>query len=64
MSSTPVPRTGDYCPGCCGHEHGPYDAHGRCVQCFGHEHTSARPSAGLLASLGLVRPRVQSGSKR
>jgi hypothetical protein len=59
MSSTPVPRTGDYCPGCCGHEHGPYDKQGRCVQCFNHEHYSGRPPQGILAALGFVRKRAQ-----
>jgi hypothetical protein len=63
MTTTPIPRTGDYCPRCCGHEHGPYDAQNRCVQCFNHEHTSARPRQGILVALGLVSPRIQSGKR-
>lgn len=54
MSRTQPPATGDYCPQCCDHEHGPYDRQGRCVQCFDHEHTSARPSSMGCLMVALV----------
>ena len=66
MSSTPVPSQGDYCPGCCGHEHGPYDEQNRCVQCFNHEHWSGRPecTGSFLAFIGLTAgSRVQAGGE-